>query len=344
MQCPQCFTRLKLIKGPPSRIGCPRCGGRWHSFQVFAKKVGPGAFEELLNIARKAAPTGKTCPHCEKKMWPLKTTENQTPLDVCFHYESIWFDFLEFESFREKPNPLGEAFVKMRQSAQPFELNGVRVETFEVGLFGELLDARSYDAPISDQRRVRGFPFITYAVALVCLLVYLKTRNDIADSFSNFAFITGGEGLEQVRRLFGSFFLHESLEDFLANMFLFCLIAASAEDVSSPFEFLVVLFGGHILGTLVGGAFASAGTSFAGAGAGVFSVLVYYSLLFPKSRFQVTDFFKTRNYETHAIRYSMPIQLFVFAMVVKGVVTGQLAHLAGGVVGLLMGLNRKRTF
>lgn len=344
MQCPQCFAGLKLIKGPPSRIGCPKCGGRWHSFDVFSKKVGPGAFEELLAIAKKASANGKTCPHCEKRMNPLKTEQNTVPLDVCFHCESIWFDFLEYESFKEKPNPLGDAFVKMRKSAEPFELNGVRVETFEVGLFGDLTDPRAYDAPISDQRQIRGFPFLTYAISLICLLVFLKTRNDITSAFSSYGFVVGAEGIDQIRRLFESFFIHESLGDLIGNIFLFCLIAAAAEDVSSPWEFLLVLFGGHVIGTLVNGAFVPAGVTIAGASAGVFSVLVYYSLLFPKSRFQWTDFFRTRDYETHAIRYSMPIQVFVVLMVIKATALGQIAHLAGGIIGLLMGLNRKRTY
>jgi membrane associated rhomboid family serine protease len=359
MRCPQCFAILKLVKGPPARIGCVKCGGRWHSFRVFEDKVGVSAAEELLKVAKAAQPVGKVCPHCEKRMNPLRTAENKTPLDVCFFCESVWFDFMEFESFRTKRNHLGEAFNKMHESAKPVEVGPVRMEMFDTNPYSRYLEPMTYEEPIRDQPTIRGFPFITYAVALACLLFALKTRNNVAAVWSQYAFLGNGFSLDHVRRLFTSFFVHAGVAHMIGNMYLFCLIAGPAEDKSPVWEFLLVLFGGHIVGTLVESQVAEPGTFIAGASAGVFSVLAYYAILFPKSRFQMTGFLRDRrNFasdtygDDKVIKYSVPIGFFLFAMIAQEVFyiyindlgVAHAAHLAGAAVGLLMGYSRKSTY
>ncbi|MNT00956.1 Rhomboid family protein [compost metagenome] len=90
-----------------------------------------------------------------------------------------------------------------------------------------------------------------------------------------------------------------------------------------------------------------------GASAGVFSVLAYYAVLFPKSRFQVTSFYRTVRMDSVATRLSFPIGYYLVAVLALEIFNvymmsspgiGHLAHLGGAAVGLLMAVSRKTSY
>lgn len=352
MLCPHCLNPLKLLKNPLSAIGCSRCGGKWLSFKVFQDRVGNDKeFQDLLYVAHQATEKGKTCPSCKKSMKPLRTSQNRTPLDVCFPCQHIWFDFAEYENFKGKGESLGEAFKQMRRQAGPADVNGIQVEAFQLDYWESFVDPRFQESPVINKKIIKGFPVISYALILICLLVFLKFRNDIPALWDHYAFHVGETPLANLKKLFTSFFVHANWGHLIGNLYFLFLISGEAEDVSTPLEFLTVMVGGHVLGTVLQGFSSAPGTFIGGASAGVFSLLVYYSILFPKARVQGILGMPRRNFNFTStyLRWSMPIQLFVvikllveignLAATNSGI--AHLAHLGGAAVGAVTALTRK---
>ncbi|WP_374077493.1 rhomboid family intramembrane serine protease [Bdellovibrio bacteriovorus] len=351
MLCPNCLNTLKLLKPPQSVVGCTRCGGRWHSFKSFQSRVGGDkAYQELLHVAHQAQNIGKTCPSCRKKMKPLRTPQNETPLDICFPCQHVWFDFTEFEKFKGQGEGLGTTFATF-VNTQKMNLNGLHLEAFQMRNLDALVDPRFYESPVQNKYVIKKFPFFTYLFIGICFLVFLKFRQNIPELWNLYAFRVGDVPLENLKKLFTSFFVHSGWGHLLGNIYFFGLIAGEAEDVSPTFDFLAVVIGGHIVGTILEALALGSGTMIGGASAGVFSMMVYYSILFPKARFQgIMPIGRRRllHYSTF-VKYSLPIQAYVvikiflefalWGMGPQGI--AHLAHLGGAFVGLVVGITRR---
>lgn len=360
MKCPHCQSPLRFLSPRTPSLRCTKCGGLWHNFAMFEAKIGHEDFTRVISTVIQENQTGKTCPSCIQPMKSVKMEDNPK-LDLCLPCRFVWFDAAEYDSLKRLPEKTRTPLKLHVDEIQPrLRVGGARIDILNFGTYLQAAD-QMMEGPIVNDRVIRNFPFFTYLIILLFWVVFLKNRGDLAELWTQHAFMTGQWTLEGLRRAFGSFFLFLGYPQLIATSVLFYFLSSDVEDVSPFGTYLILLFGGHATGLIAESLFSPAGTVVFGTSGGLYALAAYYAILFPNARVQFTR----KLYGPYRLRHihgplptpgvyartTLPITGLIGLLLLNDLIGlaffgehsfARLTHILGGFVGFLMADQQKK--
>ncbi len=303
LECPNCH--VSLIQS--HELGgifytCPSCGGRSAGLMLLRKLGLPFELYEELNLVshKGAEPFARKCPHCSRKMRKSSVVLNgmTVELDVCGACKQVWFDPSEFQMLQLKvPEKETEAPLppEARRIIAEYNLQKVEEENKE-SYFGD--DATPSD-PLKILAGLLGMPveldeklkdshaYLTYSFSLLFLFVFaLGTWCFPKDGMvKDYGFIVSQWSRDFGITIFTSFFIHADIFHLLGNLYFFFVFGDNVEDRLGKINFLLLLFGAHLMGKLCFVLFGhSPDIPSVGASGGIAGILAYYAIMFPNAR------------------------------------------------------------
>ncbi|MCB0416886.1 MAG: rhomboid family intramembrane serine protease [Bdellovibrionaceae bacterium] len=193
----------------------------------------------------------------------------------------------------------------------------------------------------ANPRELSRFPWVTVFLILWSSLLSILAFNDL-ELFEELAFYPGMKTRFMGLNLLTVFFVHGDWIHLLSNMYALFVFGDNVEDELGMVRYVLLVVGATLCGSVLSGWFGG-GESIphVGASGGIFGVMVFYLLRFPKARF--TYFFLFRFYSVPAflvLLFYLSVQLAGGFEQVSSVGGGvdYLAHLGGAAVGLLFTL------
>ncbi|TVR76647.1 MAG: rhomboid family intramembrane serine protease [Chitinophagaceae bacterium] len=194
-------------------------------------------------------------------------------------------------------------------------------------------------------------PWLTNSmIALISVISIIAWMPDnMAFMFGNFAFYPQKDGFEWFTGLFSCAFLHGSWMHLIGNMYFFWLFGRHVECRFGRRRMLGLFFISTALGSWLHGMFSD--MPLVGASGGIFGLLTFYAMLFPKSRIlwipfigAVLRFFAL---QWAVLRKGMPVRVYVgifllfqlFLLYSQLFLDGNisaLGHLGGGFAGVII--------
>jgi membrane associated rhomboid family serine protease/Zn-finger nucleic acid-binding protein len=351
--CPRCNKTLEKRK---TRCGivyaCATCHGRQAALAVLRRAGATAPF--LKQVWRQASdPWAKRslkCPHCNRPMSAVAARwgDHQFDLDVCAPCTAVWFDRGEMAVVPTVPRtaPPPELSEAAREKVALFNLHESKEQVLDnpaVGLVppegwqwlpGILGLPVEYEAP---ERKSRSWT--TWAVVAVTTLVFLALMGNLPEVIRQWGFIPDQWARHGGLTSLTSFFIHGGLFHLLSNMYFLLIFGDNVEDDLGPFLFVLLLLGAAVFGDVVHAAFEPRGQiPCVGASGGIFAVLGYYSVMFPRAKIGVLIWWLVWiNFPAVAwLLFYLVIQMLGAVMQMDGHGNAScLAHLGGLAVGIV---------
>lgn len=316
--CPRCKRGLHAVATKTFRYHlCRHCGGRAIPWVFIREHYDRHLVNRLWSEATAPnSPQGLPCPCCGRAARRVfkKTYEKTTELDLCPRCRLLWCDQGELEELGTPtlaPVTPEQLSGKVREMIAEFEAfhKAKRQETVESWRAGELFNAGGDALPDevwkwpflylgfpveTEDPGLTRFPWGTYAIAALCVLVAVLTWNaDFPAIVGLFGFVPAvlwTNPLYSLMTMISSFFLHANLFHLLANMWFLLSLGDNTEDDLGTRNFLLLLLAAAVVGDLAH-AFADPRSEIPaiGASGGVSAVVAYYMLRFPFA--QISIFF-----------------------------------------------------
>ena len=354
--CPRCQQRLVRSKVPQGVVFvCPRCKGRAIGLPVLRRMIPDGIVNGLwLQAHQEGGVAGVACPICQRTMAQVSATANAHPvtLDVCTGCQFVWFDPNTLEQLPAAPCPpraeetLPEAareqialmklksFEEQQEAAGTLEGGGPE-ETWK------LLPA-ALGMPVEvDANPLQGWPWLTWGLALVMVLVYLLTMNNLGPVVEEFGLIPNQLWRHGGATFITSFFLHGGPLHLVGNTYFLLIFGSHVEDHVGRGRYALLLAVSALLGDALHVLWDPQGAiPCIGASGGISGALAFYALRFPHARLGllVGYSFMFRWYRVpavYAFGFWIVLQLLLAAQQLAGVGhVSALAHLGGCLVGV----------
>ncbi|MCB0405379.1 MAG: rhomboid family intramembrane serine protease [Bdellovibrionales bacterium] len=176
----------------------------------------------------------------------------------------------------------------------------------------------------ANPKALSHFPWVTILLIVSSSWVSIAAFTN-PTLFEALAFFPGMKTRYMGLNLLTVFFVHGDWLHLLSNMYCLFVFGDNVEDELRPFRYLLLVAGSTAIGSLFS-AWAGGGENIAhiGASGGIFGVMVFYLLRFPKARF--TYFFLFRFYSVPA---GLVLLFFLFVQLSGGL--EQLSRTAGGI-------------
>jgi membrane associated rhomboid family serine protease len=228
------------------------------------------------------------CPGCGARMQSTEfETNRKLEIEQCLSCDGIWFDTGELNTIPEKldienefptPRMTHLKFTPEQTPFWPTEVEPVRDLNWD-----PLMDL---GLPVEDEEdHAPPFPAGTFIVIALCIGLSIRGFTDVGFIARN-----GFDPTRPLRHygstLFTSIFLHADWWHLLSNLYFLYICADNVEEIEGP-SFLVVLF---LVSALCGNmlyVYAHGIQPTIGASGGIFGVITYYALAFPKNRFRM---------------------------------------------------------
>ena len=194
-------------------------------------------------------------------------------------------------------------------------------------------------------------PWITRSmivlISLLSIVAWLPENTEFL--FGLLAFYPDSQGVQWFTGLFTCAFLHGSWMHLLGNMYFFWLFGRHVECRFGRRRMIGLLFIATALGAWLHGMFSDA--PLIGASGGIFGILTFYAMLFPKSRVLwvpfVGFFLRVFLIQWKYLRQGIPVRYFVGIFMLFQLVLlhdqligdgniSALGHLGGGLAGVLI--------
>ncbi len=291
------------------------------------------------------------CPDCCQPMHEIVVPGARPALrlDVCTCCQFIWFDPHELAQFpapdATASKPLPEkareaiAMQQVRRVAEEAEKAAYKDPGPEEpwqwipGLFGLPVEE---DAP-----DVKGWPWLTYGLAAVLVLVYAVTATNLRFVIDQYGLVPAELWRHGGVTPITSFFLHGGLLHLIGNVYFLIVFGDNVEDDLGVWPYVVLLvaaalFGDllHVLGNL------HSSVPCVGASGGISGVITYYALRFPRARLGYMFWFWWYIRWVHVPAYAALVFWFAiqFLLVIQQQMgvgnVAALAHLGGAAVGV----------
>lgn len=323
LACPACAHRLRRDQDQGVVHRCDRCGGVSMTVALVRRRgVDPGAVARLWNAVRGGPEDpARACPHCRRAMRQAPSVNewgDTFAIDGCTACHALWFDHGELESLPVAP-----------ERADPDELPEEARRILAEAKLQKVREAAADEAPVSawqwvpmmlgmpaelESRPLSRLPLVTWTLAALMLVVGLSVEAGILFAISNAYFLA----------VFG-----DNVEDLLGHA-RYALLVAGSVGV------------GHIAHALLdpGGALPLFGAS-----GGVFGVLAFYAVAFPRARVGFLVYFRLLRAPVLAmlVVYAL-LQLLGAYLQAGGFRAGvpYLAQVGGAAVGVGSGLWMRR--
>jgi membrane associated rhomboid family serine protease/Zn-finger nucleic acid-binding protein len=335
-------------------------------FSTLRKFIGEATARNLWLQSGHVTAKGRPCPSCGIHLRPVvHGLDFPVEVDVCRTCHIMWLDqgeIVDFGKLEESRKRVQKSPQQMREYARALaEMHGSDRKLTD-GL--DFISTEGPDEswkwlpalaglPVEMNRPpLRDLPILTWLIIFIGTAVYLATRGS-DQSLLNFGFVSANPWRLGGLSWFTSFFMHADILHFIGNFYFFGVFADDVEDDIAPPAFLAVLFGSHITGVLAEWLFTGAtDIPVVGASAGVFGILAYYMLRFPRAKVGVVYLVFFRPYWLRwsagaLFFFKIAWELISIWLLGKGSPSGGIAH-AAHVGGALFGaaaavyVNKKR--
>lgn len=289
--CPNCQSSLNTMR---QREGlyyrCPGCDGRAITLPQIRRVAGDAFATGLLRqINRNSQPGQRRCPFCAQPMREFHSAEPVLELDACKLCGAVWFDPNEFETVPEGALP----------SIDEIHLRGV--EAVAKHRLERLKEQHRYDEhpdetwkwlpaifgfPVeSETAALRRYPFFTWGLALVILVISVGAFSNLESIVNRFGFIPTEAFRYGGLTFISSFFLHGGWLHLLGNLYFLLIFGDNVEDFLGRLRYGLLVSGATLMGDLVHLVIQTGDTTpCVGASGGISGIIVYYALQFPKAR------------------------------------------------------------
>ena len=347
MNCPRCHCRLKKeFYHKFVSFRCPECGGH---VMTIAGLRNLSADKTFVNLLWKTAcygysEQGTVCRNCSQNMrkvtLPLEGIALE--LDVCPKCQTVWFDPSELERI-PLPKPKDElpqeareklALMQIRQEEERIEKlqqpEGRSVHTPEEGwkyLAGLLGLPVELDAP-----EVRKIPWVTWTLALLCILVFILTCRNLSGTVREWGFIPDQWGRKSGLTLLTSMFLHGGLAHLIGNVYFLLVFGDNVEDEIGKMEYLLlILFSGTSALGLHSLLDPRSAVPCIGASGFLSGIIGCYAVCFPHVRLSFTLWRNLFLVRSRWNWFSIPAWTALLLWLIwQGILAGLTHHTAGG--------------
>ena len=360
MNCPHCHMELEkeFYHGVIS-FRCPECRGHLVVISGLRKLSSSREFIDLLwKTARYGySEQGPDCGICGKMMkrvtLPLHGIGLE--LDICTSCQTIWFDPAELERLPlkepEKANVLPpaarEKLALMKIQAEQEKDAGMHTHAPEegwqylVGLLGLPVE--------QDQPEVRKKPWITWALALVCLVAFLLTCKNPDGIIREWGYIPDNWARKGGLTMLTSMFLHGGLAHLIGNLYFLLTFGDNVEDEAGKGDYLLlVLFSGLSALSLHSILDPRSAVPCIGASGFISGIIGCYAICFPRVRLSFMWWRNIFFLKSDWNWFSIPAwAVFLLWLLWQGFMAGltrhasggtaYLAHIGGVIPGLILG-------
>lgn len=367
MNCPHCHCELeqefyhKFVS-----FRCPECGG--HAMTIFALR-NLSADRKFVDILWRTAcygysEQGTVCGSCSQTMRKVTLPLNgiALELDTCPKCQMIWFDPAELERIplpeapeNELPAAAREQIALMQIRQEERRISRIYQKEYRadhtpdegwkylVGLMGLPVEL---DAP-----EVRGIPWITWLLALVCIAVFAFTCPNLSAVIREWGFIPDDWTRKGFLTIPCSMFLHGSAAHLIGNVYFLLIFGDNVEDETGKTGYLLlILFSGLSALALHSVLDPRSAIPCIGASGFISGIIACYAVMFPKVRISfmlLRTVFLVRSGRNWfsipawaALLLWLVFQGFMAGMTHRTGIggTAYLAHLGGALPGLAAGL------
>jgi membrane associated rhomboid family serine protease/Zn-finger nucleic acid-binding protein len=365
--CPNCDLKLKPTRNQYGVLfTCKNCESHLVSVSL-AKKTDIKI--QLLDIMREfnslSYAEGRRCPSCRKGMREVavQTEYDSMNIDICKSCQAIWFDPQEYQAstksemqfsttegsalIKEKALALLELQADVQRSlyVTPRQIN-IKNET-HLGPFQRIFSFLGF--PIESNVKNPSLQLSVLFVAVVFLLIQIFIPLQVR--IESYAFQPMSPFSDLGLRWITSFFMHASWIHLLGNMYFFTIFADNVEEEIGSGRLLVLLMVSHWLGCVGQMLFSSSSLPLVGASGGIFGVIAFYSLQFPKHQLILNPFGLALSALGHRLYVPAWFALIIFIFIefiglvmqiAKATSVSHFGHIFGGVGGVIYWLFVKK--
>lgn len=364
-QCPECLLKLRPRRSAHVNYwACTNCGGHLVGIYPLKRLVGDSPVQKLwMNSAE--APFGqRACPSCQKKLRVILHEDNKVPveLDLCRLCQVIWTDQGELVDTHQVKDTRKKLNLNKEQMAEYTEaVAELARQTTKPKEDSEFISDRGPDDPLKwlpaivglpvemERRRLRDSALLTWILALTAVCIHIRALSfGLQEMILSYGFISA-EPLRHMGVTFiSSFFLHGGWFHLIGNLYFLLVFGDDIEDELGWSNFLVLIFASHLAGILGQTMFSGPSTiPMVGASAGVFGVLGYYMVRFPRAKVGYMYLFFFRAYWLRISAMWLLLGKIAWEMLMASVVYEQAgvrggvahaAHIGGAFIGVVIGL------
>ena len=359
MLCPRCQSQLRRkFYRDKLHFRCPKCGGRVQTFASLRSLCGdPQLMRTLWYLAKyEPAGSGLPCPECGEAMsrvlLPLSADGPVLELDVCCkpRCQLVWFDAGEFEALPEAvptAAPKEELSPELREKLALLAVRQVEERARrELPPTADLSAADCllafFGVPVRGGPVWSGkVPWITAALSLVCIAVFLLTSGDLPGTFRHRGLIPAEPWRLGGATWFSAMFIHGGVGHLVGNLAFLIVFGDRVEAaLKKRWYLLLVLFGG--LAAAATHCLCNPGSTVPCGGASGFvsAVLGCFAVLFPRE--PLTVIFHLHPVTLPAWCY---VALWFITQLAAGILaparaggTAFMAHVGGTAAGVLAGI------
>jgi len=297
--CPRCQVTLDKRKTPCGIVyACRQCHGRAAALAVLRTAGATAPFLKQVWMEARDSPalSPLRCPHCNRAISAVTARwgDHELDLDVCAPCSAVWFDGGELGAVPTTPRavappPLSEdareqmALLQIqadKEKALDNPAAGVAPPEGWQWLPGILGLPVEYESPEKKSR-----PWATWSVVAIAAVVFAVSQSDLEGFVRQWGFIPNEWHRHGGLTLFTSFFIHAGLFHLVANMYFLLIFGDNVEDDLGPALFVLLLFGGSVLGDAMHALFDPRGLlPCVGASGGICALLGYYGIMFPRAK------------------------------------------------------------
>jgi membrane associated rhomboid family serine protease/Zn-finger nucleic acid-binding protein len=366
MLCPVCKKQMMSRQiGEVTVDICSNCGGIWFDKDELKetlsilKKSSEIPFRNFKPLPREDEAQEFReiyCPRCATALKPFNYAyDSGIFLDRCPSCGGIWADRDETESIASflKGNPklekLGKSYLDHSKERQTWiDLKEASPTMMSNAFYWQFLPL--IVLPVGDENPRQHFPWVTMALILINIIIFICEVIFISDPQSFFnrygsipVNIASGKNLYT---LLSSIFLHGSLLHVLGNMFFLWIFGDNVEDIFRPFKFLVLYLTSGILGDVLHTfTHLASNMPMVGASGAISGLMGAYFVMFPTARMKI--FFVKRVIYLPAALY---IGAWISFQIIYGLAdiglsvsnVGFFAHVGSFVAGMLFAFIAKK--
>ena len=339
---------------------CDKCLGLATGIGVLYREFAQRDFVADLwqKARRRLGSSSKECPHCQGLMSAVTRMLDGAAItfDICPHCQAIWFDSGEFQKLpKEKPKQeppaeqelsprareaLALAIVRGRYDRQSDYLDS---DTWPDTWWQTVLGFLGFPIELNHYKR-ESWPILTWSLAGFMVMVFILSSFDARNIITTLGFVPAKWYRLGGLTLFTSFILHANISHLVSNLYIFLLVGDNVEDFLGKGKYVLLLVSSHLAGTVLHAALDPNGNlPVIGASAGIFGILAYYTLTFPRVKFKYLFFIywqiRWYNIPIYAVfAFYLFLQLFYIIPQLHGQGhVSALGHAGGLAVGLSAG-------